>query len=76
MTTWFQQHMMFFNNLQREGCRKKIESALLEFYEVFPDSLLRGNSMIPIADATSEIEDLASRELEAGGRRLGGSLPP
>ncbi len=32
--------------------------------------------MIPITDATSEIEDLAARELEAGGRRLGGSLPP
>ena len=76
MTTWFQQHMIIFNNWQREGCRKKMASALLEFYEVFPDSLLRRNSMTPTADATSEIEDLASRELEAGCRRLCGSLPP
>jgi hypothetical protein len=67
MTTWFQQHMMFFNNRQRKGCRKKIESAHLQFYEAFPDYLLRRNSMIPIADATSEIEDLASSSERTGG---------
>jgi hypothetical protein len=76
MTIWFQQHMMFFNYWQREGCRKKIESALVEFYEVFRDSLLHRNSMIPTADELRKFVASDARCCVMGARTMICSAPP